>query len=100
MVAPALTRLRFSNDGRLLAIAAKSGTIKVWDIASWEVRREFAPSSRVRALAISPDNQLLAIATDHDEQIWELPTETLAVLHAPFDCYCPISLAFSPYRKG
>jgi WD40 repeat protein len=91
------TRLRFSNDGRLLAIAAKSGTIKVWDIASWEVRQEFAASSAVRALTISSDNHLLALATDHDEQIWELPTQKrLAVLHAPFDCYCLMSLGFSP----
>jgi WD40 repeat protein len=91
------TRLRFSNDGRFLAIAARSETIKVWDIASWEVRQELAPSSPVRVLAISPDNHLLAIATDHDEQIWELPTQKrLALVHTPFDCYCLMSLAFSP----
>ena len=91
------TKLRLSDDGRLLAIAAKSGTIKVWDIASWEVRQEFAVSSPARVLAISPHNRLLAIATDHDEQIWELPTQKrLAVLHAPFDCYCLMYLAFSP----
>ena len=90
------TKLRLSDDGRLLAIAAKSGTIKVWDIASWGVGQEFAVSSPARVLAISPDNRLLAIATDHDEQIWELPTKKrLAVLHTPFDCYCLMYLAFS-----
>lgn len=91
------TKLRLSDDGRLLAIAAKSGTIKVWDIASWKVRQQFAVSSTARVLAISPDNRLLAIATDHDEQIWELPTQKrLAVLHTSFDCYCLMYLAFSP----
>jgi WD40 repeat protein len=91
------TKLHLSDDGRLLAIAAKSGTIKVWDIASWEVRQEFTVSSPARVLAIAPNNQLLAIATDHDEQIWELPTQKrLAVLHTPFDCYCLMFLAFSP----
>ena len=90
-------RLRPSNDGRLLAIAAKSGKIKLWDVASWKVQQEFATSSAVRVLAISPDNHLLAVATDFDEQIWEFPIQKrLAVLHAPFDCYCLISLAFSP----
>jgi WD40 repeat protein len=90
-------RLRLSNDGRLLAIAAKSGTIKIWDVASWRVEQEFAASSAVRALTISSDNHLLALATDFDEQVWELPTEKrLSVLHAPFDCYCLMSLAFSP----
>jgi WD40 repeat protein len=95
------TKLRLSDDGRLLAIAAKSGTIKVWDIASWGVRQELAVSSPARVLAISPDNRLLAIATDHDEQIWELPTQKrLAVLHTPFDCYCLMYLAFSASTDG
>lgn len=91
------TKLRFSNDGRLLAIATKSGTVKVWDVASWKVQQEFAASSAVHVLAISPDNHFLAVATTYDKQIWELPTQKrLAVLHAPFDCYCLMSLAFSP----
>lgn len=90
-------RLRLSNDGRLLAVAAKSGTIKVWDVSSWKIQEEVAASSAVRALTISSDNQLLALATDFDEQVWELPTQRrLAVLHAPFDCYCLMSLGFSP----
>jgi len=91
------TKLHFTDDGRLLAIAAKSGTIKIWDVGSWKVQQEFAASSGVRVLAISPDNHLLVFATDHDKQIWELPTQTrLAVLHTPFDCYCLMYLAFSP----
>jgi WD40 repeat protein len=91
------TKLRLSDDGRLLAIAAKSGIIKVWDIAPWGVRQELAVSSPARVLAISPDNRLLAIATDHDEQIWELPTQKrLAVLHTPFDCYCLMIWRFRP----
>jgi WD40 repeat protein len=91
------TKLHLSDDGRLLAIAYKSWTIKVWDVASWKVQQEFATSSGVRVLAISPDNHLLVFATDHDKQIWELPTQTrLVVLHTPFDCYCLMYLAFSP----
>jgi WD40 repeat protein len=91
------TKLHLSDDGRLLAIAAKSGRIKVWDVDSWRVQQEFAASSAVRVLAISPDKHLLAFATDHNEQIWELPTQKrLAVLHTPFDCYCLKYLAFSP----
>ncbi|HET9309223.1 MAG TPA: hypothetical protein VFO46_24635 [Candidatus Sulfotelmatobacter sp.] len=91
------TRLHLSDDGRLLAIAYKSWTIKVWDVASWKVQQEFAAPSAVRAFVISPDNHLLAFATDHDKQIWELSTQKrLAVLHSPFDCYCLMYLAFSP----
>jgi WD40 repeat protein len=44
-----------------------------------------------------PDSRLLAGATDYNIQIRNLPTQKrLAVLHAPFDCYCLNSLAFSP----
>src|SRR5271169_1499873 len=67
------TRLHLSDDGRLLAIAYRSWAIKVWDVASWKVQQELAASSAVRALAMSPDNHLLAFATDHDKQIWALP---------------------------
>jgi WD40 repeat protein len=91
------TALQFSNDGRLLAIAAQSGATEVWDVSSWNVQQKFAASSAIYTLAISPDNRLLAGATDYDIQIWNLPTQKrLAVLHAPFDCYCLNSLAFSP----
>lgn len=91
------TRLHLSDDGRLLAIAYKSWTIKVWEVASWKVQQEFAAPSAVRAFVISPDNHLLAFATDHDKQIWELPTQKrLAVLRTPFDCYCLMYIAFSP----
>ena len=91
------TELRFSNDGRLLAMAAQSGATEVWDVSSWKVLQQFAASSAVYFLAISLDNHLLAGATDYDTEIWNLPTQRrLAVLHAPFDCYCLNSLAFSP----
>ena len=91
------TALQFSNDGRLLAIATQSGATEVWDVSSWNVQQKFAASSAIYTLAISPDNRLLAGETDYDIQIWSLPTQKrLAVLHAPFDCYCLNSLAFSP----
>jgi WD40 repeat protein len=91
------TALQFSNDGRLLAIAAQSGATEVWDISSWKVQQKFAASSAFSTLAISPDNHHLAGATNYDIQIWNLPTQKrLAVLHAPFDSYDLNSLAFSP----
>ena len=92
-----LTELRFSNDGRLLAMAAQSGDTEVWDVASWNVQQQFAASSAFYSLAISLDSHLLAGSTDYDTEIWNLSTQKrLAVLHAPFDCYCLNSLAFSP----
>jgi WD40 repeat protein len=91
------TALQFSNDGRLLAIAGQSGVIEVWDVSSWNVQKKFAAPSAIYTLAISPDNRLLAGTTEHETQIWNLTTQKrLAVLHAPFDCYCIKSLAFSP----
>jgi WD40 repeat protein len=78
-------------------IATKSGGTEVWDVSSWKVQQQVAASSPVYFLAISPDNHLLAGATDYDTEIWNLPTQKrAAVLHAPFDCYCLNALAFSP----
>ena len=89
------TGLQFSNDGRLLAIAAKTGTIKVWDVVSWKVQQEFSVSAPAYVLAISPDNQLLAAVTDYDVQVWELSNQKrLATLHSPLDR--SNSVAFSP----
>ena len=91
------TELQFSNDGRLLAIATQSGATEVWDVSSWKVQQQVAASSPVYFLTISPDNHLLAGATDYDTEIWNLTTQKrAAVLHAPFDCYCLNALAFSP----
>jgi WD40 repeat protein len=89
------TALRFSNDGRLLAIAGTTRTIRVWHIASWKVQQEFSGSFPVYLLAISPDNHLLAAMSDYDVQVWDLTSpKRLATLHAAFGS--SNSLAFSP----
>jgi WD40 repeat protein len=89
------TALRISNDGRLLAIAATTRTIRVWHIVSWKVQQEFSVSFPVYLLSISPDNHLLAAMSDYDVQVWDLTSpKRLATLHAAFGS--SNALAFSP----
>jgi WD40 repeat protein len=94
MKADPATALRFSNDGRLLAIAATTRAIRLWHIASWKLQQEFTGSFPVYLLAISPDNHLLAAMSDYDVQVWDLTSaKRLATLHAAFGS--SNSLAFS-----
>jgi WD40 repeat protein len=91
-----VTGLQFSDDGRLLAISNEKGSIEIWEIASWKVQVvELAAASPIYYPAISPNNHLLAGATDYDAEVWDLTTgERLATMRTSFGS--PNSLAFSP----
>jgi WD40 repeat protein len=57
--------LRFSPDGKTLAACGDhEGTIRMWDVASKQLRRTLIPPEHVsmsRGLAFSPDGKLLAV---------------------------------------
>jgi WD40 repeat protein len=90
-----VTGFQFSDDGHLLAVSNEQGSIEVWDIASGKVQVKLSASSAIYVLAISPDNHLLAGATDYDAEVWDLTTaERLATMRTSFGS--PNSLAFSP----
>src|SRR5205823_1196962 len=95
------------RDRDTLVSGAQDGAVKIWDVATAKVRREFKigppPGPRsVAALAVTADGSLLATAGDGEKtvRLWELPagrevasfdTESIDSLTWP--------LAFSPDGK-
>jgi len=70
--------VRFSADGTIVAAADKSGTIHLWNTATWKARTLPAPDQfPVYSMAFSPDNATLATAdTDGSVYLWDIRTGT------------------------
>jgi len=71
----------FSEDGKRLYSAGCSGTIKVWDTATWKQISSLVPSEDrcIRALVLSPDGKWL-ISAGEDGQIlfWDTASNRLS----------------------
>jgi WD40 repeat protein len=77
--AGAVNHLAFSADGAILASGEASGVVKLWetaggrDLASWGASR---PGDVLKALALSPDGNILATAglSDAGVRLWDAPS--------------------------
>jgi WD40 repeat protein len=71
---PAADCLAFSPDGKLLALGAKDGAVRLWDLAAGKERHTFAPSAgAVRAVAFAPDGKSLAsVHEDGSAFVWDV----------------------------
>ena len=59
----AVTHLSIGSKGRILGSASLDGTAKIWDRAEGRCLKTFSkPGSRIHALALSPDEQILALS--------------------------------------
>src|SRR6185295_1295923 len=69
-------RLRFSNDGRWLAVGTMSGRLRVWDTATWTLAVDTRPhTDRLSAIAFSPDGtRVVTTGWDGLVRFWELPS--------------------------
>lgn len=72
----AVTAIRFSPDGQLLASASADGTINLWDAGSGDmVRALTGHTAAVYDLAVSPDgSQLASGSEDRTIRLWDAAT--------------------------
>ncbi|KAJ5945856.1 hypothetical protein N7454_002695 [Penicillium verhagenii] len=67
----------FSKDGRFMASASDDMTVRVWATTTGVERHVFKVNSLAyfgNTIAISPDNQLIASATDRTVKFWDINT--------------------------
>lgn len=64
--------LAFSPDGKLLAAGATGGAIRLFDVQTGAVRREFRGGDQLRGLAISANGRTLAAAIRSEVKLWDM----------------------------
>ncbi|MGI9066284.1 MAG: WD40 repeat domain-containing protein [Pyrinomonadaceae bacterium] len=70
-----VSRLAFSNDGRLLTGADEDGTIRIWKVASGGLEKTLMAGIEITALVFGPNGETLATAAaDYSISIWNLQT--------------------------
>jgi WD40 repeat protein len=94
--------LAYSPDGRFLASGSEHGELRLWDAATGELVRSFmgvgvGGGPPVRAIAFSPDGELLALDMDR-AGLWQVATGR-RLRDLEFNGFVPMSLAFSPDGK-
>jgi WD40 repeat protein len=68
------TSVEFSRDGQILANGSDDGTVKLWDVASWqELASMKAHEGTVYSISLSPDGRILASGgNDGVVKLWDI----------------------------
>jgi len=79
------TLLHFAANGKVLAAGgAQDSVIRLWDVASGRLRRRVTSNpAGVKALALSPDGRILALAAADKVLLWSVATRELGDLGPP-----------------
>ncbi len=68
----AIGGVAFSPDGRLLAIASRDGTARVWDLAAGELLGTLTRhAGTVTGVAFSPDGLVATASYDGKPRVWD-----------------------------
>jgi len=89
-------RLALSGDGRLLASGSYDKSVRVWDAGTGAARAVIATESAVRAVALSPDDRLLACAMVSGHVSIFSMSDAARIAHWPADVSQINAVAFSP----
>ena len=81
-----VTRIDFSQDGKMLASVGADGTIRLWDVATGKEIRQLAPFDPVKRIPVgllgdtnpfvkfSPDGRMLVSKDGGNLRLWEVAT--------------------------
>ncbi|MFO0847561.1 MAG: hypothetical protein U0871_03215 [Gemmataceae bacterium] len=78
----AVKQVAYTSDSRRLVTGDTAGTIRVWDVETRALLREFAAGANVFSLAISPDDELVAVGTVNGWGVWRLDGDGVRVYGA------------------
>ncbi len=96
---PGAANAAFAPDGRTLVTASADGTIRLWEVLTWQVRAEFrGHRDRITALAFGPDGRLFTGGLDTVILGWDIRPPRDAARGALADAW--EALAVSDAKSG